>query len=408
MGKVAAVAAVVLGVGTGCSPYGGGAFTCTTDQQCSRSGTPGTCETSTGFCAFADPVCGSGERYGSLAGSLSNTCVGGGGDAGTVDNPPNLNCYGTGFVNACFVTAPSGPLTLAAPINTDVGSPDCSSLVTNATGWCVIAAGDITTTGAITATGARPLVLLATATLHVTGTIDIASHRAGALVNPGQIGAGAVPATDTTLCDPGTPPGANGGGAGGSFTTTAGGNGGDPNHGAAGGMKTVAALRGGCAGQDGMSGTPGTKGMGGGAIYLYAGTSITIDGAIDASGAGGTHGVTGNAGGGGGGSGGMIVLDAPAVTNNSVLYANGGGGAEGSGNTTPGFDGAEPNGTGAAPSSGSNSAIGGDGGGGSAQGVAPGNGASDTSGGGGGGGLGVIKLFQVSSIGGSTSPAPTP
>lgn len=63
--------ALLLGAAA-CSPYGGGAFHCERDDQCSGGGT---CQAS-GLCSFADGTCASGERYGGLSGELSNTCVG--------------------------------------------------------------------------------------------------------------------------------------------------------------------------------------------------------------------------------------------------------------------------------------------------------------------------------------------
>ena len=68
-------ALVLVGLAA-CSPYGGGAFHCEEDLQCTGGGT---CEAN-GLCSFPDPQCRSGRRYGELAGDLSRTCVG--------DEPP--------------------------------------------------------------------------------------------------------------------------------------------------------------------------------------------------------------------------------------------------------------------------------------------------------------------------------
>ncbi len=389
-----------------CSPFGGGGFSCERDDQCGA----GTC--SNGYCSFVDPSCDSGYRYGDLSGSLANTCVSAGatGDANGDDAQTFLDarvamdggsCYGTGFGRTCLTTPPGTPATLTAQrVDTDT-SPLCATDVVGNPPWCVIAATDLTIgAGTLSAIGSKPLVLVATGSLLVDGTIDIASHRGG------QTGAGAVPATNTTLCDPGTPPGNNGGGAGGSFGTK-GGKGGNAG-GTAGAIQPATALRGGCAGQDGKSGTPGLEGLGGGAIYLIAGTTITVGGAINASGAGGTAGVNGDAGGGGGGAGGLIGLDAPMVTNGGAIFANGGGGAEGSGNQTKGNDGNESqNGVAAAQTT--SASNGGEGGAGGAV-TAAGDGASanGSGGGGGGGGAGAIRLFQATAItGGVVSPPPS-
>jgi hypothetical protein len=365
------------------------------------------------YCSFVDSSCPSGYRFGDASGPLANACVGGtstGSDGSVIDidaksyldaPPPGVVCYGAGFGKTCFDAAnvPSTPATLTAQtIDTDT-SALCSNVVQNNPGWCVIAATDLTVTGAVTAIGAKPLVLVATGTLQVDGTLDVASHRGG------QTGAGAV-AADATLCDPGTPPGNSGGGAGGSFGAI-GGNGGNAG-GIAGAIKPTNVLRGGCSGQDGKTGTNGTKGAGGGAVYLIAGTKIAVTGAINASGAAGTAGVTGNAGAGGGGAGGLIGLDAPMVTNSGAIFANGGGGAEGSGNNTAGNNGNE-SALGIAAAATASASNGGDGGaGGAATAAGTGGNAATFGGGGGGGGAGAIKLFQATSIaGGVVSPPPS-
>ena len=397
------VAAVAVSVAA-CSPFGGGAFSCERDDQCNT----GKC--SSGFCSFADPSCPSGYRFGDASGGLANTCVGDNSniDAAVeidskvfLDAPaPGVTCFGMGFGKTCFMEAnlPNAPATVpAGPFNTD-NSPLCATNVEGNPPWCVIAATDLTiATGTLAAIGTKPLVLVATGTLSVNGTIDVASHRGG------QQGADSNVAA---MCDAGTAPNNSGGGAGGSFGA-AGGNGGN-NGGVAGAIKPTNAMRGGCPGQDGKSGMPGAKGLGGGTVYLIAATKIVVGGSINASGAGGSAGVTGNAGGGGGGSGGLIGLDSPMVTNGGAIFANGGGGAEGSGNATKGNDGNESINGAAAAASGSTS-NGGDGAAGGASGAA-GNGqdSGGFGGGGGGGGVGAVKLFQAATItGGTVSPPPS-
>jgi hypothetical protein len=64
-------AALLVGV-VACSPYGGGAYHCDRDDQCTGGGT---CEPN-GLCSFGDPGCTSGRRYGDLSGDLAHTCVG--------------------------------------------------------------------------------------------------------------------------------------------------------------------------------------------------------------------------------------------------------------------------------------------------------------------------------------------
>jgi hypothetical protein len=398
-----------------CSPYGGGAFNCAMDSQC---GAGGHCVNS--FCAFTDENCASKLRYGDLSGPNSNVCVGAetpdggttmgsdasmtGSDSGTSGNA----CYGMGPGKVCFAQAPTGTQNLSAAINTDGAM--CATNVIGTSPGCVIAGDSIAITGTVTVTGSKALVLVAATTLTINGALDASSRRGGG----GQIGAGADPAG----CDPGTAPGAHGGGAGGSFGGTGGNGGNDPagmHAGIAGAAQaTLTALRGGCPGQTGaVGGTAGAPGHGGGAVYLIAGTSITIaSGTINASGEPGTGGSTMGAGGGGAGAGGLVAFDAPAVTNNASVFANGGGGGEGAGTNSTGQTPADPTAT-AAPGGAGATTSGGDGGPGAFG--ANGNGTAGLpatnsgGGGGGGGGAGLIKLYQATSIGGSgtTSPPPT-
>lgn len=64
-------AAILVAVAA-CSPYGGGAFHCDRDDQCTGGGS---CQ-GNGLCSFPDQGCASGQRYGGLSGDLSNVCVG--------------------------------------------------------------------------------------------------------------------------------------------------------------------------------------------------------------------------------------------------------------------------------------------------------------------------------------------
>jgi hypothetical protein len=411
-----ALTAGVLAAGlTGC--FGGAAaFTCDTGRtdQCNAKG-PGTCEPN-GFCSYSDQGCPQGQRYGENSGGLSNICVG--------EEPPpdggmdadNRVCFGAGMVKPCFPTAPTGDLTLPSAIDT-TDSPLCSTDVMDVpAGLCVIARANITVPAGTTVavTGDRPLVLVATGTISITGVLDAASRHA--TTDPfatTQIGAGADP---TGGCNVGVAPAVSGGGAGGTFVIR-GGNGGNGNGGAVGGMSGIAqtiALRGGCRGQEGTGTSliPAQGGRGGGALYLIANT-ITISGVINASGEGGHRGVTGgNNSGAGGGAGGLIGLDAPTIDNTGTVFANGGGGGEGSGGGASGLPGLDPTGitaaSGGTGGGGGNGGVGGAGGtgGGNALG-GPGQNAPNDGGGGGGGGTGVIKVYR-GTIGGDHSPMPTP
>jgi hypothetical protein len=63
------------------------AFVCETDAACGASGH---CELN-GFCSFDDATCMMGRRYGELAGSLSNQCVG---EEPPVDADLSCTCAG--------------------------------------------------------------------------------------------------------------------------------------------------------------------------------------------------------------------------------------------------------------------------------------------------------------------------
>jgi hypothetical protein len=84
-------------------------------------------------------------------------------------------------------------------------------------------------------------------------------------------------------------------------------------------------LAGGCSGgspgSQSAGDLPGVAGAGGGAIQIVSATSVTLDGVINAGGAGGTFSS-------GGGAGGVVVIEAPVVTvhDGGGIAANGGGG----------------------------------------------------------------------------------
>jgi len=422
MGKwFAAVAVVVLT--TGCN-FGASAFHCDTEHTCGASGT---CEAN-GLCSFPDDGCGpGGQRYGGLSGDLSGTCVPGNqppADAG-IDTPlvppvdtlvppvDALVCYGTGIVKVCFASAPTQSLTITNPTTIDtMNSSMCATTVSGGSNYCVLAATTITINAKLRATGAKPLVLIASDTITTGAQIDVGSHRGA---TP-EIGAGAEPIT----CAAGTNPTNGGGGAGGSFTGLGGAGGNGSGAITGGGVPGIVAaaiteLRGGCAGQDGQAGGGNDKGIhghGGGAVFLIAGTKIDIGGGINAAGEGGTAGQKNTAGAGGGGSGGMIGFDAPVITITSLILANGGGGGEGSGTAnTPGAPGNDPTTINPAAGGAGNSANGGDGGDGSA-GAAAGPGVAGNpgtgGGGGGGGGAGLVKAPLTATLGNQVSPAATP
>jgi hypothetical protein len=255
------------------------------------------------------------------------------------DSPPVLPCFGSSGFKVCLESIPTTGLKLTGPIDTDT-SPLCGAtggFGTNQPNSCIIVASMITVmaTTTFSASGSRPLVLVASDTIIIDGTLDVASHVSGTT----------GPASDPSLSCPTTAtPVSTAGGAGGSFLSMGGDGGsvGGGNGGKAGGaVAAPVVLRGGCPGQQGGSFGGGNGGHGGGVVYLVAGAQIRIGGTIDASGAGAGGAMNkSQSGGGGAGSGGMIVLWAPAISATGTLIANGGGG--GSGDNMMGADGSDP------------------------------------------------------------------
>jgi hypothetical protein len=300
-------------------------------------------------------------------------------------------CFGS-LVPICLVTPPSAPVDLHTQgIDTDT-SLLCNETNDPATRYCVIAGTTLSLARdeVLSAQGSRPLVLLATSQLDLSGLVDAVSYHFGS----SRRGAGANPAG---LCDVQVATGASGG-AGGSLAGIGGA--GASVNGVAGGAGPSAdpasGLRGGCPGGAGGNGG-GSGGSGGGAVALIAG-DLRISGVVKAAGAGGQGGPASQSGGGGGGAGGMIVLDAASITliASSVLLVGGGGGGQGGSSAAAGADGGEA-GTGTIPGP-AGSAVdnaGGAGGLGSTD-TMP-NGASAIAGasgggGGGGGGAGYVRM----------------
>jgi hypothetical protein len=207
--------------------------------------------------------------------------------------------------------------------------------------------------------GSLPLRIVSNSTINIAGELQVNSYRGddGLVRGPGSNAATCVAAGNGQACGGHGASGGGGGGfygnggpagvggvgksCGGGVTSRPGGVGGQ------GSIVPPTVLRGGCPGGNGAAaedgGTP-VGGPGGGALMLTARTSITIDGGINAGGAGGRGCYDGNrAGGGGGGSGGMIILESVTLNldANGVLAANGGGGGGGCdrGETQNGGDG---------------------------------------------------------------------
>jgi hypothetical protein len=271
---------------------------------------------------------------------------------GGCDAPPKAaTCVGGigGFVTeTCFDGLAAQ--VFAAPATIDTDDPlRCADPVTPDPRFCFIAGERIQIESSIEVRGSRPLVLWAAdeITIGAAGVLDVAGHvgdttlAAGA--NDASCASGLDGAGDIGL-DVGT------GGCGGPFATDAG-NGGNAARNGAGVVVSacdaipvtpIDRLRGGCrGGHGGFSSTNG--GNSGGAVYLMAGSAITVRGQINASG-GGAAGTPVDAmvrqGGGGGGSGGMIAFDAPKVIlEDAILLALGGGGGSGTGDAAGARDG---------------------------------------------------------------------
>lgn len=327
------------------------------------------------------------------------------------DAPPDaldafvLLCYGM-FDPVCPMPPVTMPLTISLPTQIDTdSSPLCLASEPDA---CVLAGTTVSIEAVVTATGVRPLAILATSTLTIDGTIDVSSSRGGAVGAGSELGCGNAVAATGLIGGPG----GSFGGVGGVGGLAAGMGAGLPANLAA---SNVTSLHGGCRGSDGSGTTPGIGGRGGGVVWLI-GSSITINGSIDASGAGGGAAeVLG--GGGGGGSGGMVILDSSSVTVGSLgqIFANGGGGGEGATQNNSGTPGEDASAAIVAAQGGENSSPKGGNGGNGALGVTAAReglnggqcGRGDVGGGGGGGGVGIIRVIPFTSLGGTISPPAT-
>src|SRR4051812_7055325 len=124
MGFSLRYAALLVGVAA-CSPYGGGAFHCERDDQCSVGGT---CEAD-GLCSFPDTQCGSGRRYGDHSGAVSNKCVGDMGIDDTIDAPD-----GDAPADVAIDSPPPAPFCDAANEPTLVGCWELEGNTTDASG----------------------------------------------------------------------------------------------------------------------------------------------------------------------------------------------------------------------------------------------------------------------------------
>ncbi len=335
----------------------------------------------------------------------------------------SLTCLGT-LKPICFTTPPTGMLMIGGAIDTTSDVRCASYPQAFGPDLCVMSGSTVNVAAAMVV-GSRPLVLVATDLLTVSGALD-ASSRSSGMIGAGANGAGCSATA-------GAPQGQGGsGGGGGGFGGVGGGGGkgsGGALQGAGGSLLTVTDIRGGCAGAKGGDGDPasgGRVGRGGGALALIAGATIRIvdTGSVFASGTGGGRGCPvgslDGGGGGGGGSGGLIVLDAPMLSISGIVTANGGAGGGGCdlGQGNDGQDGRQTSynvaAIGGAAESATHGGRGGDGGylanaaqAGLAS-VDNGGGGNGGNGGGGGGGgaVGVVWVHGTISGGARVSPAP--
>ncbi len=231
----------------------------------------------------------------------------------------------------------------SATINTDTGQVEVDGVPVAITSFVtgdepevrVFAVGGFVTND-VTLSGDRALAVVSDGDVEIRGHVSLSAS--GSTGGPG--------AFDTPSCvgeegEKNSPPGvvSYGGGGGGGFGSE-GGSGGlgiadddgedvRAEGGAGGGTagnEELLPLRGGCSGVGAE--TIGGPAGGGGAVQLVSRTKITVDGILEANGAGGRGGGEGS---GGGGSGGGILLEAPQVTINGNVVANGGGGGAGTG-----------------------------------------------------------------------------
>jgi hypothetical protein len=304
------------------------------------------------------------------------------------------------------LTTPNGNVDLP---HTIVTTPDGDLVVVFVTTFDLLSGATLRVVGN---SNDRPLGIVATGAVTISGLIDLSDNGAGARDDSA---CGAALVGDAGQTDAG---GGSGGG-GGAFAGSGGGGGnGDKDMNADGGQSTGAAggiallarpmhVLGGCDGGHGgdSGGSGGNAGDGGGAIFIASAAAITIatSGGINAGGGGGRGGTGNGGGGGGGGSGGMILLESNSVTINGKLGANGGGGGEGA----DGNDGADGTigllSTSRASGGSGNAGEGGDGAAGGANTNADGQSATQLKNGGGGGGGGGVGFIAI----GSTTPITT-
>jgi hypothetical protein len=323
-------------------------------------------------------------------------------------------CFGPAGTNAeiCYDRGPTSAVTLPATLDT-VTSELCATeqpidwIEVHGQPEACFVLGTAIAVGTTRVTGSRPLVLVATTALSVTGHLNASSERVSGATGPASPSAGC----QNFPSAPDNSGSGAGGGAGASFLSK-GGNGGTGNNGNSdrgtspnADATPPAILRAGCHGQRGGNGgmgggtQSGAAGRGGGVIYLVSGGTISLGGSavLNVSGSGASGSNNAYTGGSGGGSGGTIRLHAPVIStqNGTKIAANGGGGSAGGDNSTGGGPGADWNpGNNVTSQAAGGNGPGGNGGNGFAGSSQAGNGQNgggNRGGGGGGGGGGYVR-----------------
>lgn len=386
---------------------------------CYNPAANGPCEVS---CTATSPDCPSGLvcMNGLCRDATDPTCTAVTADAGPdayepIDAGPG--CYGGGFfAPICPLVVPNAQLSLGGNTLSTDGNLCTEVVPRSGIDLCVVIGQTISVAQTTRFTGSRPIVLLATTTIDVTGRVDVSSTRS---MSPGAAANRDCEAPGTGSSSSNMVSGGGGGGGGGGSYGTPGGAGGsganglDGQGGVAAETRTATPL-GGCPGGGGGNAFNGAGGAfpadGGGAVILIAGERISVLGGIDAFGSGGYGATAAFAGGGGGGSGGLIVLDAPLLNGNGRLLAVGGGGGAGGNGVAGGPGGSEinvgsPNTSAAGGTAGSGGGSGGNGSldGSGIAGMTP----ASFGGGGGGGGGGYIRIYGQNQLSGPMHPPRT-
>src|SRR5688572_4326492 len=136
-------------------------------------------------------------------------------DAAAIDmaiDPDARACFGTGFGATCLPSAPTAAFALPVTNNFDTSTGCTHVVMTGGIETCVLAGTTVALpTGVFRAVGPRPLVIVASQTITINGTISVASIRG---MGGGAGASTAVCPTPNQGQDDG---GGGGGGAGGTF-----------------------------------------------------------------------------------------------------------------------------------------------------------------------------------------------